>query len=145
MRSGSKMGAISTVGAKADGLKPGSSSRFPSAEGWTLVKQAMREDSRLDAFGRKLGLLNESDQVIIIRNLLEGAGRHQRSVEVLSALLNAKILGKDRAAAILEELARSVVLESNVEIITMFLNSLHSPILMEASEDVRIALFSEII
>ncbi|MHB1350806.1 MAG: HNH endonuclease [Desulfobulbaceae bacterium] len=117
----------------------------PSAEGKRFLALLLEQGERAIAPARKLNLLPASDKAYVIDSLLTECDNRNTAVQVLGILLTNKSLSTDRHRIILESIVRKITLFGELNVKVELLQCIPEDILNETPEDLRAALFEDLL
>ncbi len=117
----------------------------PSAEAQELLKLLLSKGSKIDAIARKVALLGKVDRAILVDSVLSESKSNINALEVLGQLVPSETLTSLEKGLILEQATRSVTLFGTIALKTALLENFDDKILRIVSEDLRVALFEDII
>lgn len=117
----------------------------PSLEGRRMLESLLKVGHAVNAPGGKLRLLSPDDRAYVLDKLVESAPEMPVAVEILMRAATSKLAAEEDAKVMMERTARHVTLYGSPRAKAALLREIPKSVLAESSEEVRQALFEEII
>lgn len=116
-----------------------------SVEAKKLLEMMLNDKDANTKFAGKIKLLSQEDRAHVLDDLATAAPTNARPVEILMEIATSKLVTSDESKVVLERTVRHVTLYGTTEAKAAMLKDLPPQFLLDASQELREALFDEVI